>query len=100
VNAGFDLSILISFLFTAVISHGSVPRDCVTCTVIPIPKKRNCDMSHSENVRGISLSSLFGKILDNVIFIQFHENLCTSDLQFGFKQISSTNLCTKLNIKY
>jgi len=53
VNAGFDLSIHISFLFTAVISHGSVPRDFVTITVIPIPKKRKCDMSDSENFRGI-----------------------------------------------
>jgi len=53
VNAGFDLSIQISFLFTAIISHGSVPRDFVTSTVILIPKKRNCDMSDSENFRGI-----------------------------------------------
>jgi len=44
-------------------------------TVIPIPKKRNSDMSDSENFRGISLSSLFGKLFDNVILSQFHENL-------------------------
>jgi len=81
---------IVSFLFTAIISHGSVPRDFVTNTVIPIPKKTNCDMSDSENFRGISLSSLFGKIVDNVILSQFHENLCKSYLQFGFKQNSST----------
>jgi len=96
VNAGFDLSIHISFLFTAIISHGSVPRDFVSSTVIPIPKKRNCDMSDSANFCGISLSSLFGKIFDNVILSQFHENLCASDLQFGFKQNSSTNMCTMI----
>jgi len=79
VNAGFYLWIQISFLFTAIISHGSVPRDFVTSTVIPIPKKRNCDMSDSENFRGVSLSFLFGKIFDNVILSQFHENVCTSD---------------------
>jgi len=67
VNAGFDLSIRISFLFTAIIYHGSVLRDFVTSTVIPIHKKINCDMSDSENFRGISLSSLFGNIFDNVI---------------------------------
>jgi len=44
VNAGFYLLIHISLLFTAIISHGSVPRDFVTSTVIPISKKRNCDM--------------------------------------------------------
>jgi len=73
-----------------------VPRDFVTSTVIPIPKKRNCDMSDSKNFRGISLSRLFGKIFDNAILSQFHENLCTSDLQFGFKQSSSTNMCTMI----
>jgi len=66
--------------FTAITSHGSVPRVFVTITVIPIPKKRNCDMSDSENFRGISLNSLFGKSFDNVIMNKFHENLCTSDL--------------------
>jgi len=70
-------------------------RRNVSSTVISIPKKRNCDMSDSENFRGISLSFLFlEKIFDNVILSQFHENLCTSDLQFGFKQNSSTNMCT------
>jgi len=62
VNAGFDLANHISFLFTAIISHGSVPRDFITNTVIPIPKKRNCDMPDRENFRGISLSSLLEKI--------------------------------------
>jgi len=96
VNVGFDLSIHISFLFTAIISHGSAPRDFVTSTVIPIPMKRNCDMSDSKNFCGISLCSLFRIIFDNVILSQFHENLCTSDLQFGFKQNSSTNMCTMI----
>jgi len=38
VNAGFDLSIQITFLFTAIIFHDSVPRAFVTSTVIPIPR--------------------------------------------------------------
>jgi len=87
VNAGFDLSIKISFIFTAIIYHGSVPKDFVTSTVIPIPKMSNCDMADSENFRGISLSSLFGHIFDNVIFSQFHENLCTSDFQVGLSKL-------------
>jgi len=53
-------------------------------------------MSDNENFRRISLSSLFGKICDNVILSQFHENLCTSDLQFGFKQNGSTIMCTMI----
>jgi len=96
VNAGFDLSIHVSFLFTAIISHGSVPRDYVTSTVIPIPKKIHCDMSDSDHFCSISLSSIFEQIANNVILSEFHENLCTSDLQFGFKANSSTNMCTMI----
>jgi hypothetical protein len=34
VNAGADLSVHISFLLSAIVSHGSVPKDFVTSTVI------------------------------------------------------------------
>jgi len=57
-------------------------------------------MSDSENFCGISLGSLFRKISDNVILSKFHENLfslCTSDLQFGFKQNSSTNMAIMIS---
>ena len=67
VNSGFELSVHVSFLLTAIISHGSVPSDFVTSTVIPIPKKRNGDTSDSKKFHDITLSSLFGKIFDNVI---------------------------------
>jgi len=96
VHAGADLSVHIGFLFTAIISHGCVPKDFASSTVIPIPKKRNGNMSDSENFenfRGIALSSIFGKIFDNVILDKYHDKLSTSDLQFGFKQHSSTNMC-------
>jgi len=94
VNAGPDLSVHIAFLFSAIVSHGYVPRDFVTSTVIPIPKKRNGNMADSENFRGIALSSVFGKIFDNVILQKYQDKLDTSDLQFGLKQQSSTNMCT------
>jgi len=53
-------------------------------------------MSDSKHFRGISLSSLYGKYFDNVILSKFHEHLCTSDLQFEFKQNSATNMCTMI----
>jgi len=46
------------------------------------------------NYRGIALSSIFGKLFDNIVLHRYHEMLCTSDLQFAFKKKSSTNLCT------
>jgi len=73
-----------------------VPRNFVTSTVISISKKRNCDLSNGDNFRGISLSSLFKKLFDNVILSNFHENFCTSDSQFELKQHSSTNMGTMI----
>ena len=46
------------------------------------------------NFRGIDLSSVYGKLLDNIALFQFGDELQTSQLQFGFKAKSSTNLCT------
>ena len=62
--------------------------------VIPIPKKSNGTAADSENYRGIALSSIFGKSLDNVILEKYYDRICTSELQFGFKRNSSTNMCT------
>jgi len=93
-NAGSDLSTHTAFLFTAMVIHGSAPRAFGASTIIPIPKKHNINVADSNNFRGIALSSIFCKVFDNVILDKFHKHLCTSDLQFGFKSKSSTNMCT------
>jgi hypothetical protein len=59
VNAGGDLSVHISFLFSTIICHGAVPRDFSVSTIIPIPKKKNGNLSDSDNFRGIALCSIF-----------------------------------------
>jgi hypothetical protein len=58
-----ELSVYASFIFTGLLTHGTLPTDMVTSTVIPIPKGRS-GHSDSDNYRGIALSSIFGKILD------------------------------------
>jgi len=94
INAGSDLSVHIAFLLTCIVVHGSVPKDFLTSSIIPIPKTRGGNANVSDNFRGIALSSVFGKILDNIILDKFQNQLNTSDLQFGFKSGSSTNMCT------
>jgi len=93
-QASADLAIHIAFLFTCIISHGKVPADLVCSTILPIPKNRNVSAVHSDSFRGIALSSIFGKLFDNIIVSKFYDKLSTSDLQFGFKQKSSTHMCT------
>ena len=72
--------------------HGTLPENFVYSTIVPIPKGRNVNAADSNNFRGIALSSVYGKLLDTIVLFQF--GLQTSQLQFGFKAKSSTNLCT------
>ena len=92
INAGCDLSVHIAFLLTCIITHGSVAKDFLTSSIIPIPKKRGGNASVSDNFRGIALSSVFGKMLDIIVLDKFQKQLRTSDLQFGFKSCSSTHM--------
>jgi len=40
--------------------------------IVPIPKRHNVNKSDSANLRGRALSSIFGKILDNIILDHYH----------------------------
>ena len=76
------------------------PRLChnafLQTTILPIPKLKSGTAVSSDNYCGMALSSVFGKLFDNIVLHRYHEMLCTSDLQFGFKKKSSTNLCTRV----
>ena len=67
---------------------------CMYNTIIPIPKNRNVSTSDSANYRGIALSSIYGKLFDNIVLHHFSKSLSTNELQFGFKAKNSTNHCT------
>jgi hypothetical protein len=94
INAGNDCMVHIACLFSAVIVHGTAPANFLSSTIVPIPKGRNANLSVSENFRGIALSSIFGKIFDNIILERYQCQLASCELQFGFKRKSSTNLCS------
>ena len=51
-------------------------------------------MNDSSNYRGITLSSVMGKILDNILLSTHMNMLNSSHLQFGFKPNHSTTQCT------
>ncbi|CAL4177332.1 unnamed protein product, partial [Meganyctiphanes norvegica] len=64
--------------------------------MVPLPKGRFNDSSNSNNFRALTISSLLGKILDNIILNIESDNLLTNDLQFSFKSGSSTTMCTTM----
>jgi Reverse transcriptase (RNA-dependent DNA polymerase) len=94
IHAGDDCLIHIACLFTSIVVHGTVPDSCLVSTILPIPKGRNVNTSDSSNYRGIALSSVYGKLFDNIVLNRYSVKLMTSELQFGFKAKSSTNMCT------
>ena len=51
-------------------------------------------MNDSANYRGIALSSILSKLLEIVIIRMHTVNWTSSDLQFGYKENSSTVQCT------
>ena len=59
-------------------------------------KNAKLNLSSTCNYRAIALSSIFSKILDKIIMSLQSEYLITSELQFGFKEHSSTILLIKL----
>jgi hypothetical protein len=75
IYAGDECLIYIAFLFSLITVHGVFPDTFKTCTIIPILKGRNVNGSDSANDRGIALSSIFGKIFDNVTLLRFHDKL-------------------------
>jgi len=94
INACNELFVHIAFLLTASATHGSISDDLAISTVIPIPKGKNLNYTDSSNYRGITLSSIIGKIFDLVILDRYSDLLITSDAQFGFKRGSSTAMCS------
>ena len=64
--------------------------------IVPIPKNKRANKCDSSNYRAIAISSLLGKILNNIIFEDQYTYLSTDVLQFGYKRCASTTICTTL----
>ena len=68
--------------------------------MVPVPKDKRGSKSDSYNYRAITISSILGKLFDSIIIIKVqHLSLVTDDLQFGFKENSSTITYTQLLVE-
>jgi len=76
------------------LTHGTMPQEFLTSTVIPIPKGKGLSVTDAANYRGFALSSIFAKFL--IFLHRFSEQLCSSFLQFGFKAKHFTSMCTMI----
>jgi len=96
INGSDLLFVYMSLLFTVMISHSFAPPDLILSSIILIPKGSRVSLSDSDKYRSIAISSLLSKILDYIIIEYQSKYLNTSDYQYGFKQKSSTVLCTTM----
>ena len=90
---------LISVLFTCMLTHGVAPSGLLLFTMIPVPKDKRASKSDSDNYRAIAISSILGKIFDLIVMKEQHVSLITDDLQFDFRENSSIIICTQLLIE-
>ena len=74
--------------------HGYSDPSFRRSVIIPIIKNKQKAASDSNNYRGIALSSIISKLVDIIIIDKQNVFSKTSDLQFGFKDKSSTTHCT------
>ena len=88
------LYVMITLLFNCILTHGIAPDDLLLGTMIPLIKNSRGNKQCSDNYRSLTIGTGLAKILDLVILNQQAEKLKTSDLQFGFKEKSSTTMCT------
>ena len=57
-------------------------------------KNKKASINDSSNYQGIALSSMLSKLVDIIIINKQSKHLNSSDLQFGFKEKSSTTQCS------
>ncbi len=94
IHAGDVLYGRLSVIFSSMLSHGFSPQDVLQGVTVPLPEGRWANLNSSENYRVITLSSLLSKVLDNIILMKERDKLLTTDLQFMFKEGTSSTMCT------
>jgi hypothetical protein len=93
-NGTDKLHYFIADVFNALLIHGCQTDDLLTSVLIPIPKSLRKSINDSDNYRAIALGSILGKMFDLIILEKEKGALVTSQLQFGFKNKSSTTQCS------
>ena len=88
------LFVLLTLLFNSMLSHGMAPDELLLGTMIPLIKDGRMSKQCSDNYRALTIGTGLSKLLETVIMNKQTDALKTSELQFGFKEKSSTTMCT------
>ena len=66
--------------------HGVPPAGLLMSSLVPFPKNKRGNKCDSDSYRQIAISSLRGKLFDNIVLEEQQDSLFTDLLQFGFKK--------------
>ena len=83
------IHVLLSLLFSAFITHGSLPGMFMKTAIVPIFENKIGDTSDKNNYRPIA-----SKNFELCLSVILEKYLFTHDQQFGFKSKHSTEFCT------
>ena len=65
--------VYLSLLFNSFVIRGFAPDEFLTGVIIPIPKNKRKSIHDSGNYRGIAVSSIHHKLVDNIILKNYSE---------------------------
>jgi len=82
------LQVHLTLLFNAMLRHSHVPYELGRGIIIPTLKDKCVYSSKRDAYRGITLCSTIAKLFELVLLDQYHDQLCSDNLQFGFKKPS------------
>ena len=84
-NGSYHLYCHIAGLCVGILKHGYLPSALRRTTIIPIIKDNAGSRNDPENYRGIAISSVLGKLIENIILAKYHKIWTSENQQFGFK---------------
>jgi hypothetical protein len=87
----YSLFLRFAHLFNSMLRHGYVPSHFKSGVILPLVKDHQGNISSPDNYRGITISLIVSKLVENVLLIIFGSFLCSSPWQIGFKKKSSTS---------
>jgi len=93
VYADSSLCVLLSLLFTCMLTHGHLPPLFMQSAILPIIKNKTGDTADKSNYRPVAIVSPCSKLFEVILLFFIEEHVLSHDNQFGFKKKHSTDLC-------
>ena len=90
--AGNELNLCLSKLFSAMLQFAYMPSALTESYITPVLKDKNSFLNSSKNYRPITVSNVFSKVLELLLYDHIAGRCPPTPFQFGFVEGRSTDL--------